>query len=174
MPEENAVDLKKLPVQYWYIIFIFAWNAWWKGLSAERLLGMLGRTRAGHSALWSRINSFSQICKCMRQQHAVLIGLLAYWMIYGGSGFLEVAWFGSSLTTFSPSPHVVSVSQSSCVSPGSCLLMGGVGAADPGCLSRIPPVCLSRILDPESKFFHPGSTVKNISDPDTHQRIYGK
>ncbi len=42
-----------------------------------------------------------------------------YWMIYRGPGFLSVEWFGSSPAPFFPHSRqqVVSLSQSSCVSP---------------------------------------------------------
>jgi hypothetical protein len=39
--------------------------------------------------------------------------------------------------------------------------ISSVSVADPGCLSRIP--------DPT--FFHPGSRIRTVSNPDPHQRI---
>ncbi len=59
-----------------------------------------------------------------------------YWMIYRGPGFLVVVWFGSSPTPSPPLPtdlqEVVSLSQTSCVSPVELTdRRGGGGGGEP-------------------------------------------
>ncbi len=84
------------------------------------------------SYLFSSFFFCSSFCLDFPYPHTNSLLYREYWIIYRGPSFLAVVWFGSSPIPYTPlfRQQVVSLSQSSCMSPGEDTKGSGGGVGE--------------------------------------------